>query len=62
MTKCFRCLGGDYLKVYDLYEGWIYECLQCNHKINLDGSSLIKGKARLVNSSRTPVYKKKVKV
>ena len=58
MAKCFRCLNGDYLKQLDEYAGLILSCLQCGHKINLGGSSLIKAKGRLVNSSRTPVYKK----
>ncbi len=56
--KCQRCLGGRYLEVIDLYDGLILECLNCNHKINLDGTPLLSASGK---RTRTPVYKKKIK-
>ena len=60
MAKCFRCLDGDYLEQLDEYDGDVLQCLACGHKVNLDGSSLIRYEKPV--HSRTPVYKKRTRV
>ncbi len=53
---CQRCLGGNYLKQWDEYDGEILKCLQCGHRIKLNGSPLVNISGK---RARTPVYKKR---
>ncbi len=36
MIRCGRCLGGNFLRVWDIHDGWILQCLQCSYQVNLD--------------------------
>ena len=49
MNRCPRC-SGNLLIEWDIYDGLIYNCLQCSYQCNLD----------LTSWTRKPTLKEKV--